>query len=206
MKLEGLVAIVTGGASGLGEAAVRALLDAKARVVIADINESQGMLISKSAGDDKCLFIKTDVTNEDNIRELIEKTVSHFGAVHIVLNSAGIITLGSIVNKKGNVLSTDELARVFRINVIGTFNVCKYAARQMAKQAAVTNSTSNTGDPIVERGVIINISSVAGLEGQKGQTIYAASKGAIVGMTLPMARDLGPVSYTHLTLPTIYSV
>eukprot|EP01017_Pseudomicrothorax_dubius_P006860 TRINITY_DN1203_c0_g2_i1.p1 TRINITY_DN1203_c0_g2~~TRINITY_DN1203_c0_g2_i1.p1 ORF type:complete len:266 (-),score=78.32 TRINITY_DN1203_c0_g2_i1:138-935(-) len=191
MKLEGLVAIVTGGASGLGEAAVRALLDANVRVVIADINDRQGELISKSAGDDKCVYIKTDITNEDNVRELIEKTVSLFGALHIVVNCAGVITAGLIVNAKGNILSTDEMLKVLRINVMGTFNVCKYAARQMTKQNAVTNTTTNTGDPLIERGVIINVASVAGIEGQKGQTIYSASKGAIIGMTLPMARDLG---------------
>ena len=100
----------------------------------------------------------------------------------MVVNSAGIVTAGVLVSKKG-VLSTETMNKVLQVNVIGTFNVCKYAAQQMMAQDVVHK---NFG-----RGVIINVASIAGIEGQTGQTIYSASKGAIIGMTLPMARDLG---------------
>eukprot|EP01016_Furgasonia_blochmanni_P020893 TRINITY_DN23277_c0_g1_i1.p1 TRINITY_DN23277_c0_g1~~TRINITY_DN23277_c0_g1_i1.p1 ORF type:complete len:324 (+),score=75.80 TRINITY_DN23277_c0_g1_i1:10-981(+) len=181
MKVEGLSAIVTGGASGLGKATVEALIRKGCRVTIADLNQSLGEELVKQFGEDKALFVKTDVSNEDNVKALVEAAVAKFGGLHIVVNSAGIISAVPIVTSKG-VASTEEMLKVLRINVVGTFNVSKWAAAKMATQAPLEGG---------ERGVIINVASVAGIEGQRGQVIYSASKGAILGMTLPMARDLG---------------
>jgi NAD(P)-dependent dehydrogenase (short-subunit alcohol dehydrogenase family) len=121
----------------------------------------------------------------------VEQTVSKFGGVNIVINCAGIINATPIVSSRG-VATSAEFLKVFNINVLGTFNVSKYAAQQMMKQPVLNEEK--------ERGVIINVASVAGFEGQRGQVIYAGSKGAIIGMTLPMARDLGKYGIRVVTI------
>lgn len=127
-------------------------------------------------------FFKTDVANEENVVQLIKFTVGAYGGIHVVVNSAGILSAGLTVGPKGPI-SSDEFLRVLKINVIGTLNVSKHAAVQMLSQEGVGE--------FKERGVIVNVASLAGLEGQRGQVAYAASKGAVIGMALPMARDLG---------------
>ena len=180
MRLDGnTTAVVTGGASGLGEAIVRYLSSKGVKVVAADLNEEKGRALESEIG---CKFFKTNVTDEESVKQLFEFTKTQFQNVHIVVNSAGISAAGTIIYSKG-VFDTNIFLNVMMINVVGTFNVSKYAALYMSKQELVHGSD--------ERGVIINISSVAGEEGQKGQVAYSASKGAILGMTLPMARDLG---------------
>jgi NAD(P)-dependent dehydrogenase (short-subunit alcohol dehydrogenase family) len=132
MKIDAsLVAVVTGGASGLGEATVRLLASQKAKVVIADLNEKIGGDLAKELG---CEFFRTDVTNEDNVIKLFEFTVKKFGKISAVINSAGIISAGMIVSSKGVVVSSDEMLKVLKINVVGTFNVAKHAAKQMVSQ------------------------------------------------------------------------
>lgn len=190
MKLENLVAIVTGGASGLGEAACRCLSAAKCKVVVADLNKDLGESVAKSLPTE-AVFIPVDVSSEDSIRNLIEQTVVRFGGVNVVLNCAGIISATPIVSSRG-VATSAEFLKVFNINVLGTFNVSKYAAQQMMKQTPLNEEK--------ERGVIINVASVAGFEGQRGQVIYGGSKGAIIGMTLPMARDLGKYGIRVVTI------
>jgi NAD(P)-dependent dehydrogenase (short-subunit alcohol dehydrogenase family) len=145
------VAIVTGGASGLGEATVRQLRGKGARVVVADLNEKAGQALASELGEKDTIFFKTDVTNEENIQALVGKTVEAFGRVSAVINCAGVIHSGMFVSSKG-VIPTKALELAFRINVYGTFNVCKHAALQMSKQEPVDG----------ERGVLINVASVAG--------------------------------------------
>ena len=190
MKLENLVAIVTGGASGLGEGACQCLSAAGCKVVVADLNKELGEALAKSLKTES-IFVQVDVSSEESIRNLIEKTVAAFGAIHIVLNCAGIINATPIVSSRG-VATSAEFLKVFNINVLGTFNVSKYAAQQIMKQPVLNEEK--------ERGVILNVASVAGFEGQRGQVIYGGSKGAIIGMTLPMARDLGKYGIRVLTI------
>jgi NAD(P)-dependent dehydrogenase (short-subunit alcohol dehydrogenase family) len=174
------VALVTGGASGLGEAIVRKLHQNGYSVAILDMNEERGKALSQELTN--TLYIPVNVTDEKAVEAAIKQTVKAFGPLHVVVNSAGIVTAGVLVTKKG-VLQNDVMNKVLQVNVVGTFTVCKYAAQQMISQEIVSK--------LFGRGVIINVASVAGIEGQVGQTIYSASKGAIIGMTLPMARDLG---------------
>lgn len=174
------VALVTGGASGLGEAAVRKLHANGYSVAILDMNEERGKALSQELS--KTIFVQCNVSDEKAVKHAISETIKAFGALHVVINCAGIVTAGVLVSRKG-VLSNDIMNKVFQVNVIGTFNICKFAAQQMMTQEPVSL--------LMGRGCIINVASVAGIEGQVGQTIYSASKGAIIGMTLPMARDLG---------------
>jgi NAD(P)-dependent dehydrogenase (short-subunit alcohol dehydrogenase family) len=136
MKLENTVAIVTGGASGLGLGAVQDLAAQKCKIVIADINEEQGQAVAKTLPD--AIFVKTDISNEESVQNLISAAVKKYGAIHVVVNCAGVISAGLTVTSKG-VIETKEFWRVFNINVIGTFNVCKYAAQQMLKQEVATS-------------------------------------------------------------------
>lgn len=189
MKVEGNVAIVTGGASGLGEAAVRRLIAEGAKVVIADLQEERGKALADSFGSDKSIFVKTNVADEASVQNLIDETVKKFGGVHIVLNSAGVFHNGSILSKK---TTAKDFLRLLSINVVGTFNVSKAAAAVMVKQPTLNDKG--------ERGLILTVASVAGFEGQAGQTIYGGTKGAILGMTLPMARDLGKFGVRVVTI------
>jgi len=195
MKLEGRVAVVTGGASGLGEAAVKRFVKEGCKVVIGDLQEERGKALAQSLGDEsKVIFVKTNVTDEASVQNLIDTAVKSFGGLHILVNSAGVLTAGSIISKK---CTAKEYTRVFSINVLGTFNVSKAASAVMIKQEPLEGKG--------ERGVIINVASVAGFEGQIGQTIYAGTKGAIIGMTLPMARDLGKFGVRVMTVaPGVY--
>lgn len=142
------VAVVTGGSSGLGLATVKLLLSLKAKVVIADINADLGDTVSKETGSP---FFKVDVTNEENVKQLFEFAKKTFGKVDAVVHCAGVVTAGAIIYSKG-VASSDEMERLLKINVIGSFNVAKFAAKMMSEQPEVEG----------ERGVIIMVSSVAG--------------------------------------------
>jgi 3-hydroxyacyl-CoA dehydrogenase/3-hydroxy-2-methylbutyryl-CoA dehydrogenase len=182
MKLEGLVAFVTGGASGLGAETVNQLITAGCKVAFADLNEENGEAMLKTHGTEKALFIQLDVTDEPAVKAAIDKTVEYFGALHIAVNCAGIGTVGQTITSK-TIMSFRTLKLVTEINVYGTIYTCAHAAKAMSKNAPVNDRG--------ERGVIINVSSVAAFEGQRGQVAYSASKGAISGITCPMARDLG---------------
>ena len=173
-------ALVTGGASGLGEATVRKLVANGYSVAILDMNEERGKELTAELKN--TIFIKCNVADEKNVESAVKETVKAFGPLHVVVNSAGIVYAGVLVTKRG-VLPNEAMNKLLQVNVVGTFNVCKHSAQEMMKQEIVEKKWG--------RGVIINVASLAGIEGQTGQTIYAASKGAIIGMTLPMARDLG---------------
>lgn len=180
MKLSQMNAIVTGGASGLGEATVRHIIKAGGKAAIFDLNGSRAQKILDELGEDTVYYLETDVTNAEQVEENVAKVVERFGSLNAVINCAGIGTPGKVVSK-GEPLALSQFEGVIRINLIGTFNVIRTAAAAMQK---------NTPNEEGERGVIISTASVAAYEGQIGQAAYSASKGGIVSMTLPIAREL----------------
>lgn len=189
MNIEQSVAIVTGGASGLGAACVRKLSQLGASVAILDLAEEQGNLLATELGD-KVIFCKTDVTDEASVAKAIEGAVGAFGTIHAALNCAGVGTAGRLVSRKGPIPMAD-FNRVVNINLTGTVIVARLAVQQMMK-----NEPSESG----ERGVLINTASVAAFDGQIGQAAYAASKAAVAGLTLPLARELAPQGIRVLTI------
>ena len=198
MDIKGTVALITGGASGLGAATARRLFDAGASVVLADLPGSAGAdfaaelnagsHVRAEAGSttgpaNRAVFVPADVTSEDEVQAAVDAAVA-LGPLRIVVNCAGIATPGKVLGRDG-VLPLENFNRVIQINLVGTFNVIRLAAAAMvATEPAVTE----LGGP--ERGVIINTASVAAFDGQIGQPAYAASKGAVHAMTLPIAREL----------------
>ncbi|MFA5891725.1 MAG: 3-hydroxyacyl-CoA dehydrogenase [Actinomycetota bacterium] len=178
MNLENKVALVTGGASGLGRATAQALLAGGARVVIVDLPTSQGEAVAKEMGAN-ARFAATDVTSEADVQEAVATAVREFGALNVAVSCAGVGWAQRTVDKNGP-HSLDLFSKVIQINLIGTFNVMRCAAAQMLQQEPEDG----------ERGVIINTASIAAYDGQIGQVAYAASKGGVVAMTLPAARDL----------------
>jgi len=180
MKLEGAVALVTGGASGLGEATVRAFVTKGARAAILDRPNSAGEKLVAELGAGKAIFVPADVTSSEQVAQAIQQTVAKFGGVHIAVNCAGVGAAMKTTGKQGP-MPLEMFEMVIKINLIGTFNVIRLAATEMLK-----NPPTDDG----ERGVIINTASIAAFDGQIGQAAYSASKGGVVGMTLPIARDL----------------
>ncbi|TAM71851.1 MAG: 3-hydroxyacyl-CoA dehydrogenase [Microbacteriaceae bacterium] len=184
MHIEECSAIVTGGASGLGFATATALADAGASVVIVDLPGSSGQDAAEELGG-RALFAPADVTNEQQVRAAVREA-SDMAPLRIVVNCAGIGTPGKVLGRDG-VLPLADFERVIRINLIGTFNVVRLAAAAMA-QIEPLGRPDLPGD--AERGVIVNTASVAAFDGQIGQPAYAASKGGVAAMTLPIAREL----------------
>ena len=180
MDIQGKVAIVTGGASGLGEATVRLYHSLGARVSVFDMNDERGTALVGELGEGVA-YHQVNVADEGQVQAAIDATVSAFGAVHICNNFAGIGDAAK-TDSRGEPHPLDRFRRVLDVNLVGTFNVLRLAATQMAKQEPVNDDGG--------RGVIINTASVAAFEGQVGQAAYSASKGGVVGMTLPIARDL----------------
>ena len=177
MQIEGAVALVTGGGSGLGRATVETLAKAGAAVVVADLASSSGQQVADSLGD-RVVFEPTDVTDEDAVAAAV-RTATDLGSLRIVVNCAGVGTPGKVVGRKGP-LPLDAFDTVVRINLVGTFNVIRLAAAAMLETEPVDG----------ERGVVVNTASAAAFDGQIGQAAYSASKGGVVGMTLPIAREL----------------
>ena len=177
MQLKGSVFLVTGGGSGLGAATARMAIDNGAKVVIADVQDGSKYAAELGAN---ARYIKTDVTSEADGKAAVEFAVKEFGALNVLVNCAGIAIGEKTIGKTGP-HALASFTRVIMINLIGTFNMIRLAAETMAK-----------GQPNAsgERGVIVNTASVAAYDGQIGQAAYAASKGGVVGMTLPIARDL----------------
>jgi len=180
MKIDSRVFLVTGGASGLGAATARMLVAAGGQVAIADLNREAGAALASELGP-TARFVVTDVADEASGRAAVAAATRAFGALHGLVNCAGIGTAEKVLNK-GEPSELATFARVVQINLIGTFNLIRLAAAAMAG-----NDPHETG----ERGVIVNTASVAAFEGQIGQAAYAASKGGVVAMTLPIARELG---------------
>ncbi|MBS8266814.1 3-hydroxyacyl-CoA dehydrogenase [Mesobacillus boroniphilus] len=189
MKMNGAIAIVTGGASGLGEATVRRIAEQGGKAAILDLSVERGNALVKELGE-QAVFIKTDVTSEEEVSNAINKAIESFGSINTVVNCAGIGVAGKLLSRKG-VHSLDMFSKVISINLIGTFNVIRLASEQMSK---------NEANEFGERGVIINTASVAAFDGQIGQAAYSASKGGVVGMTLPIARELAAYGIRVMTI------
>jgi 3-hydroxyacyl-CoA dehydrogenase/3-hydroxy-2-methylbutyryl-CoA dehydrogenase len=190
MQLDNKVAIVTGGASGLGRATVEKFLAGGASVAIFDFNEQEGQELAQTLGE-KVIFCAVNVTDDDAIAAGIDAVMQHFGAIHICVNCAGRGGGATKTLGRGGRFPMALFRDVININLVGTFNVLTQAAEKMAE-----NEPSDTG----ERGVIINTASIAAFEGQRGQAAYSASKGGLVGLTLPIARDL---AYYGIRIVTI---
>jgi NAD(P)-dependent dehydrogenase (short-subunit alcohol dehydrogenase family) len=187
MQLSNSSFIVTGGASGLGAGTVRALVAAGARVIIADVGDGSALAaeLGKSAR-----YLKTDVTSEADAQAAVDLALKEFGGLNGLVNCAGIAIGEKVVGKEG----PHQLAsfqRVLTINIVGTFNMIRLAAEAMSK--GVPNAAG-------ERGVIVNTASVAAFDGQIGQAAYSASKGGVVGMTLPIARELARFGIRVVTI------
>ncbi len=177
MRIEDTAAIITGGASGLGEATARHFRSLGAEVTLFDRDAERGTAIAAEIG---AHFVVTDVTDEGSVTAAIAAAKSAMGRITAVVNCAGIATGAKVLGRDGP-HPLDLFRRTLDINLVGSFNVARLAAAEMAK---------NTPDADGARGVIINTASIAAFDGQKGQAAYAASKGGIVGLSLPMARDL----------------
>lgn len=189
MDIKDVVAIVTGGASGLGEATVRRIVNHGGKAVIIDVQTDRGEQLASELGE-QALFIKADVTSETDAEQALKKACKQFGHINVLVNCAGI-GIGERTVNKNTPHNLGSFKRVIDINLIGTFNMIRLAATKMQE---------NTQNKFQERGVLINTASVAAFDGQIGQAAYSASKGAIVGMTLPIARDLSSSGIRVMTI------
>jgi NAD(P)-dependent dehydrogenase (short-subunit alcohol dehydrogenase family) len=189
MRIQGGVFLVTGGASGLGAGTARLLASQGARVAIADMKAADGAALAAELGN-QVRFVETNVASEESARAAIDGAISTFGRLDGLINCAGIVHGEKVVGKDG-VHSLDAFKRVIDVNLVGTFNMIRLAAGAMAA------NQPNAGG---ERGVIVNTASVAAYEGQLGQAAYAASKGGIVAMTLPIARELARSGIRVMTI------
>lgn len=189
MDIRGKTALITGGASGLGRAAAEGLLGAGGNVVVVDLPSSDGETVAKELGD-SARFSPADVTSEAEVQAAVDLAVSDFGGLHILINCAGVGWPGRVLTKEGDPVDLDRFELVIKINLIGTYNVLRLSAAQMVKQEVEAD----------ERGVIINTASIAAFDGQIGQNAYSASKGGVVGMTLPLARDLATSKIRVMTI------
>ncbi|MFB5283926.1 3-hydroxyacyl-CoA dehydrogenase [Peribacillus sp. Hz7] len=178
MNIQDSIAIVTGGASGLGKATVQHIVENGGKAVILDLFEENGAQLAKQYGE-SVLFVKTDVTKEEDVQRAVDQAVQRFGQINTVVNCAGIAIAKKVLSRRG-IHELEAFSKVISVNLIGTFNVIRLAAEKMAQ-----NEANESG----ERGVIINTASVAAFEGQIGQVAYSASKGGVAGMTLPLARE-----------------
>jgi NAD(P)-dependent dehydrogenase (short-subunit alcohol dehydrogenase family) len=189
MQIKGAGAVVTGGASGLGEATTRRLAAAGADVTILDKNAEKGEALAKELGG-SVKFVATDVTDETQVAEAVT-LAGESSPLRVCVNCAGLGIAARTVDKNGNPHDLKSFSFVININLIGTFNTLRFAAAAISKTEPLEDN---------ERGVIINTASIAAFDGQIGQLAYSASKGAIVGMTLPAARDLAPVGVRVVTI------
>lgn len=179
MRMKDVTAVVTGGASGLGEATVRHVVEHGGKAAIFDVQEEKGERLAKELGED-VRFFKTDVSDEENVKKSLADVVQLLRPIRLVVNCAGIAIGEKTISANGP-HALDSFSKVIQANLIGTFNVIRLAAEQMAGNVPMEDG---------EKGLIVNTASVAAFEGQIGQVAYSASKGGIVGMTLPIARDL----------------
>jgi NAD(P)-dependent dehydrogenase (short-subunit alcohol dehydrogenase family) len=187
MNVDGMAAIVTGGASGLGAATARRLAELGSKVAIFDSSPGPGQELARSIGG---LYCKVDVTDEAGVSAGLDQAIAAHGSARILVNCAGVGKSIRTVNRSGESFPLAEFRRIIEVNLVGTFNVvAKFAARLHAVELAGQ-----------ERGVIVNTSSIAAFEGQIGQAAYAASKSGIVGMTLPIARDLAQLAIRVVTI------
>ena len=187
MDLNGISALVTGGASGLGEATSRLLSERGAKITIADLQDDKGEVVAGELG---ATYVNTDVTDTDQVQAAVDAAASA-GPLRVVANCAGIGWAQRTIDREGNPHDLGAFEKVVAVNLVGTFNVIRIAAGAMAATDTLEDDA---------RGAIVNIASVAAFDGQTGQASYSASKGGIVGMTLPVARDLAAVGIRVCTI------
>ena len=183
MRIEGSVALVTGGVSGLGFGAASRIVAMGGRVVMMDINEERGKTAQGELGDSS-RFIRCDVSVPDEVTAAVEGAAEAFGGIHVLVNAAGVAPAQRVLSRDGTMFDLDLFRFTVGVNLIGMFDVIRNTARVMS---------ANEPDGEGERGAIVNVASIAAFEGQVGQAAYSASKGGVVGMTLPIARDLAGV-------------
>ncbi len=189
MDINGLVALVTGGASGLGAAAVEMLIEKGAKVVVADLNEEKGNELAAKFGD-QAVFVKDNITVTAENEAAVAAAIENFGKLDVLVNAAGIGSASKIIGKDGPT-PLEWFKMVVNINLVGGFDVMRLAAWEMSKNKPNANG---------EKGVMINVASVAAYDGQMGQAAYSASKAGVVGMTLPIARDLSKEGIRAVTI------
>ena len=189
MELKEKVAIVTGGASGLGEACARRFALQGANIGILDVDEEKGDRLAAELGV-QAIYCRTDVTGEKSVQAAVDKTVEEFGGIHVVINCAGVGTAAKVLGKNGP-MALEHFNRVVQINLVGTLNVIRLAAAKI-----VVNTPNADG----EKGVVINTASAAAFDGQIGQAAYSASKAGVVGMTLPIAREFADYGIRVMTI------
>ncbi|AWB91250.1 SDR family NAD(P)-dependent oxidoreductase [Aeromicrobium chenweiae] len=180
MQVQGSVGLVTGGGGGLGAGVVRMLLENGGKAVVLDLDRSPAADLAAELGDD-VLFIPTDVSDADQVAAAVAQAVETFGRIDLCVNAAGISPAHRVVDRKGTMFPLDTFRTTLDINLTGAFDVIRHVAKAMSEQDAGADG---------ERGLIVNVASAAGLEGQTGQAAYTASKGAILALTLQLARDL----------------
>lgn len=190
MKVAGSVALVTGGASGLGAGVARGLVAAAGRVVIADLASSAGEQVAAEGGANAA-FVPVDVTQPDDVESAVAAAAAVWGRIDALVSCAGISSGRRMLTRSGEVHSLEHFRAHIEVNLVGLFDVLRHAVKQMA-----ANEPNAEG----ERGVIVNLGSIAGIEGQVGQVSYSASKGGIIGLTLPLARDLGSRGIRVMTI------
>lgn len=181
MKIKQQTFLITGGASGLGASTAEYLVERGAQVVLADLNADAGAAMVAKLGADKAAFSRCDVTSAEEVQAAVDLAVSKFGGLAGVVNCAGIVVVQKLLDRELNPADLDTFARGININLVGSFNVARLAASAMAKLPAQEDG---------ERGVIINTASIAAFDGQVGQASYASSKGGVVSLALPLAREL----------------
>lgn len=193
MQIENSSFLVTGGASGLGEAVVRAITAQGGNVVIADLNEAAGQALVAELGA-KVRFTRCDVTNGDEVQAAVQLAEQDFGGLQGSINCAGIAVVQKLLDRDNNPADLEAFSRGVNINLVGSFNVARLVAASIARRVAATNIANSDANQETEKnldqGVIINTASVAAFDGQVGQASYASSKAGVVGLTLPLAREL----------------
>ncbi|WP_413520693.1 SDR family NAD(P)-dependent oxidoreductase [Psychrobacter glacincola] len=188
MQVQASSFLVTGGASGLGEAVVRGISAQGGKVVIADLNESAGQALVDELGDN-ARFVRCDITSGDDVQAAVAMAEEEFGGLQGSINCAGIAVVQKLLDRENNPADLDAFSRGVNINLVGSFNVARLVAASIAKRVAASTPTEdNTVN--ADNGIIINTASIAAFDGQVGQASYASSKAGVVGLTLPLAREL----------------
>ena len=189
MQIEQHSFLVTGGASGLGEAVVRAITVQGGKVVIADLNESAGQALVDELGDN-VRFSRCDITSGDDVQAAVDMAEKEFGGLQGSINCAGIAVVQKLLDRENNPAELESFSRGVNINLVGSFNVARLVAASIAKRVAASTTPTEGNAVNADNGVIINTASIAAFDGQVGQASYASSKAGVVGLTLPLAREL----------------